>query len=1131
MKKKFPRIILAGILAISLFTFSKKEKTNTPPKLLVFSKTAGYRHQSIEAGKAALVKLGNEQGYDVDTTENAAYFTDDSLKNYAAVIFLSTTMNILNTPQEVSFKRYIQAGGGFVGIHAAADTEYDWPWYNQLLGAQFLSHPKQQEAVINVVDKNNIATSHLPALWKRWDEWYSYKNISTDIKVLLSLDEKSYEGGKNGDNHPIAWYHEFDGGRAFYTGLGHTDESYVDPFYLKHVLGGIKYAVGNNTPLNYGKVATPRPPENNRFIKTVLTQGSFYEPTELAVLPNLDVIVVQRRGEIMFYNNKSRKLSQAGFLNVYHKATVPNVNAEEGIMGVAADPNFAKNGQVFVFYSPIDTSVNRLSRFTMKNDKIDPKSEKIILQFYSQRNICCHTGGSIAFGPDGLLYVSAGDNSTPFDAPKQAIANHGFAPLDNRPGFSQYDSRRSAGNTNDLRGKILRIRVKQDGSYEIPEGNLFPVNTPKTRPEIFVMGNRNPYRISVDQKNSFLYWGEVGPDANADSVARGPRGYDELNQARKAGFFGWPLFVGNNTPYKAYDYKTGTPGEPFDPAKPINNSPNNTGLEQLPPVAPTFIYYPYSVSKQFPDLGEGGRTAMAGPVYYSDLYNKESRYPSYYDGKMIMYDWVRGWFKAISMKANGDYDSMEPFMPSLSFSAPMDMEVGSDGRFYVIEYGKGWFMKNPEASLVRIDYLSGNRPPQINELVIEKTSGLLPYKLVAKADVVDPDNDELTYTWNLGRSIIKTTKEPNIQYTYSKAGTYPVSVTVSDANKAISKSRVINVTAGNEKPEVKIELAGNKSFYFPKKPISYKVVVSDKGSAVNKKNIYVSSTYTEGTDMAGTPMGHQVVAETFPGKAIYLKNDCKSCHAVTTKSIGPAFTQVSKRYQKNPKAVSYLTTKILKGGAGAWGEVPMPAHATMNASDVKKIAEWIMSLADQSSAKPSLPLSGNITPVVSKQNTDKKTFNLHAFYSDLGSAGTKPLSSTYTVSLTNNRIEAESIKDKTGFGLKDSSGVKLLVLPSLKGTIRFNNLDLTGVTGINLNMFSQGDATDYTIEVRLDGDNGTVIGTGALTSDENRKNSVVKLSLQPTTDGKEHKLSIIFKSGNAGGKKRPLLISADFLSN
>src|SRR5690606_30072976 len=206
--------------------------------------------------------------------------------------------------------------------------------------------------------------------------------------------------------------------------------------------------------------------------------------------------------------------------------------------------------------------------------------------------------------------------------------NRGFAPLDGRAGYEQYDVRRSSGNTNDLRGKILRIDVQADGSYEIPEGNLFAEGTAKTRPEIYVMGDRNPYRISVDKHTGYLYWGEVGPDASNDSLAtRGPRGYDEVNQARKAGNFGWPYFVGNNYAYHEYNYATGETGPAFDPNHVVNNSRNNTGLKNLPPAQPAFIWYPYAKSPDFPILGTGGRTAMAGPVYYVNDYPKETRFP------------------------------------------------------------------------------------------------------------------------------------------------------------------------------------------------------------------------------------------------------------------------------------------------------------------------------------------------------------------------------------------------------------------------------------------------------------------------------------------------------------------------
>ncbi|MEO6849854.1 MAG: ThuA domain-containing protein [Mucilaginibacter sp.] len=215
-------------------------------KVLVFSKTVVYHHASIGVGLLAIIKLGNENHFDVDTTTDASKFTSDNLKQYAAVIFLSTTGNVLNDEQQKAFEQYIKSGGGFVGVHAATDTEYGWPWYGDLVGAYFKSHPKQQEATLHVVDKDFIATKYLPEEWKRFDEWYNFKYIAKGLHVVITIDEKSYTGGENGDNHPMSWYHEYDGGRAFYTELGHTDQSYTDPLYLKHLLGGIKYAMGKH---------------------------------------------------------------------------------------------------------------------------------------------------------------------------------------------------------------------------------------------------------------------------------------------------------------------------------------------------------------------------------------------------------------------------------------------------------------------------------------------------------------------------------------------------------------------------------------------------------------------------------------------------------------------------------------------------------------------------------------------------------------------------------------------------------------------------------------------------------------------------------------------------------------------
>jgi len=229
-------VIMALLLSTALYAQKRK--------VLIFSKTAGYHHQSIPAGIAAIQKLGAENNFGVDSTTDSTQFTVANLKQYAAVIFLSTTGNVLSDEEQGAFEQYIRSGGGFVGVHAATDTEYGWPWYGKLVGAYFLKHPEQQMATLHIIDRKSIATRHLPETWTRKDEWYNFKDINPDIKVLIELDESTYKGGLNGIHHPIAWYHNYDGGRSFYTGLGHVEESYSDPLYLKHLLGGIQYAMG-----------------------------------------------------------------------------------------------------------------------------------------------------------------------------------------------------------------------------------------------------------------------------------------------------------------------------------------------------------------------------------------------------------------------------------------------------------------------------------------------------------------------------------------------------------------------------------------------------------------------------------------------------------------------------------------------------------------------------------------------------------------------------------------------------------------------------------------------------------------------------------------------------------------------
>ncbi len=1131
MKKLFTTALT--LISFLILLNSCDKKRSGEPKVLVFSKTMGFKHASIPAGIAAIQKLGKENGFEVDTTRNATFFNDEDLKQYSTVIFLSTTGNILDHYQEAAFERYIQAGGGFVGIHAAADTEYDWGWYNKLVGAQFLSHPSgTPEADFIIKDKNFGATEFFTdSIWHRTDELYNYKNINEDVNVLMTVDESTYEGGENGSFHPIAWYHDFDGGRAFYTGGGHTDESFQEELFLKHLLGGIQYAIGANTELDYGQVTSQIPPEVDRFSKVTLVDGQLFEPTEMTVLPNSDVLIAQRRGEVLLYKDATKELTEVAKFDVYHKTLkTPGVNAEEGLMGLQKDPDFETNNWIYVYYAPTgDAEINRLSRFKFTNDTFDMASEQIILEVGSQREICCHTGGSIAFGPEKLLYLSTGDNSTPFNEKEVKYVNNGYAPLNDVPGHGQFDARRSSANTNDLRGKILRIKVNEDGSYDIPEGNLFPVGTEKTRPEIYTMGHRNPYRISVDVKRGYVYWGDVGPDSRVDSLeTRGPRGYDEMNQAREPGNFGWPMFIGNNKPYRAYDYETGVSGRAFDPKKPINDSRNNTGLQELPPAKPAFVYYPYAEIQDFPQVGSGGRNAMAGPTYYSDLYEGTEKLPSYYNGKVIIYEWMRGWMMAVHLNEDGSFNKMEPFASDIKVNNLMDMEVGPNGKIYLLEYGSGWFTKNDDSGLGYIEFNGGNRPPIIDNMVVDRTSGQLPLQINAKVEARDREKDAMRYVWDFGNGETKETTTPEISYTYDEAGDYRISVSVSDDGGETAKSESVMVVAGNSRPEVTIDLVGgNSSFFVPGQEVAYEVSVtdSDKDQSINEKDIYVSVDYLEGLDKAAMSLGHQQVSAAVTGKALSQAMDCKTCHKEAEASIGPNYLEVAKKYKGQKDALGYLQKKIVEGGGGVWGEVMMPAHPNVTSDESRQIATYILSLVDDGSEKQSLPTKGSIKA----EANPGQMMVITASYTDVGAEGAIPLAGSKSIALSSNTVTFPEKTKTEGMQAVQFNGMDLQLLTAAEGGLLLEEIDLTGVQSVMMTLgWQEAPKAGYDFEIRLDDANGPVIASGSMSQPQpTQPGGAAILSLNEKTTGKKD-LYITYKMEEGKEPSVVALVNATF---
>lgn len=1110
--KRLALACLTGLLAFGTAFAQTPDNPLQGQRVLVFSKTKGFRHASIPQGQAAIRLMGKKYGFAVDTTENAERFNEANLRKYKVVIFLSTTGDVLNQQQQTDFERYIQAGGGYVGIHAATDTEYGWPWYNKLAGGQFLSHPGNpnvRKGQVTVRDKAHPATQGMPDAFEKTDEFYDFKNFNTDVKVLMTIDEASYGDSKMGagSNHPMVWYHEYDGGRVFYTAFGHTDETFMEPLFLQHFWGGLRWVASGAPTLDYKKARSERTPEENRFSREVL-DDKLYEPTELVVLDDNRVIYTERHGQVKLYNPKAKgkKVKTIAQIPVYDKS-------EYGLMGVNVDPNFNQNGHVYLYYSPdaakwgADTA-QHLSRFKydVAKDTLLMDTEQVLLRVPVKRGgRCCHTGGSIAWDKAGNLYLSTGDDTDPF-------ASDGYSPSDERPGREGWDAQMTSSNTNDLRGKILRIKPTATG-YDIPEGNLFPKGTPNARPEIYVMGNRNPYRIAVDQRTGFLYWGEVGPDAGENKEGRGPRGHDEVNQARQAGYFGWPLFVADNKAYNEYSFEKKSSGPKYDAAKPINNSPHNTGLKELPPAQKAFIYYPYAESPEFGEVvGKGGRNAMGGPVYYFDDYDKDSKvkFPKYYDGKFFSYDWMRDMINPVTMKSNGDFVSMERFLPSWKFSHPMDMQFAKDGSLFMLEYGPNWFAQNDEARLTRITYNAGNRPP-VAVASVDKPAGAAPLKVaLTSKGSMDYDGDALKYEWTVGKQKFAT---PNAAFTFAKPGIYNATLKVTDALGNIA-TQAVEIKVGNEVPKVELAVKGNRTFYFDNQPVEYEVKVSDKedGSLATKKiadeDVYVNVNYLEGFDKTLIAQGHQMNTSFATGKRLIDLSDCKACHAIDKKSIGPAYVDVAKKYKGKSQAVGQLADKVIKGGGGVWGEQAMSAHPQVSKADATEMVKYILSLADEK--KKSQPVKGSyVTAAKSKPGT----YIFSASYTDKGNGAIPPQTAQQTVTLRSPVVKATANDGANAImNYKLPTGSEAAVALSNGSYVVFKGLDLTGIGSLSTTVFTmKGQTAGGKVEARLGSPTGRLLGTADV---ENGKMGAVKLPLAPAGPGMQD-LYLVFTNAEA----------------
>ncbi|MFG6477183.1 PQQ-dependent sugar dehydrogenase [Microbacterium sp. P06] len=659
---------------------------------------------------------------------------------------------------------------------------------------------------------------------------------------------------------------------------------------------GVDHPPGTEEPTNPPVVA-PDPGDSDAALdwanyEKVLLTKNVGEPIDLAVMPDSKVLHTARNGDIRLTDPATGVTKTVTTIPVY-------ANSEDGLQTIALDPEFEENNWVYLVYSPIDADgdgavdtpvgnspntlpagadesywdqwvgVNRLSRFTWNGSGLDLASEQKILDVEVQRGQCCHVGADIDFDADGNLYLSTGDN-TPASTP----GANGFAPNNDAPGLNPgFDSRRGAGNTNDLRGKILRFHVEDDGTYTIPEGNLFAPGTALTRPEIFIMGVRNPFRLEVDPETNSLSWADYGPDATkavADTAGRGPMGLVEWNVVGLDDPHngGWPYVTADNFAYNDWDFATATPGAFFDPENLVNDSRWNTGLTQLPPARPATLYYGDSPGDQPRDelvnFGAGnGQGPMGGPVYHYDETNPSTtKLPEHWDGKAFMGEFSQDYIAAFTVDwEDFSVGEIEDFFPNTAATAngqtghdnPMDMEIGPDGSMYVLDYGDGFFRANPDAGLYRIDYVAGNKSPQARFTATPTSSSSAPLTVQFDASTsTDPEAGALTYEWDFNGDGTFDATGATASYTYTTVANYTARLRVSDPQGKFSlTSKTISV--GNQAPTINVEYPGNGGFFDWGQAVPFKVTTTDAEDGTATDCTKVTWTYGLGHDEHAHP--------------------------------------------------------------------------------------------------------------------------------------------------------------------------------------------------------------------------------------------------------------------------------------
>jgi cytochrome c len=765
----------------------------------------------------------------------------------------------------------------------------------------------------------------------------------------------------------------------------------------------------------------------SRFEKEVLAAG-LSDPLQLDIALDGRVFFIERKGAVKMWEPASRRTVTIGDFPA-------STAGDAGALGLTLARDFEKSGHLYTIRVPAQGAARLvLARFTLEGEKLSDEREVLTIPL-GKGGDQFHCGAGLGWDAQGKLIVSVGDNMAPQDVPAIHTQDAGR------------DARGTAGNSQELRGKILRITPKPDGTYGIPAGNLFK-DAAQGRPEVFAFGVRNPFRVTCDAKTGFVIWGDVGGNVRTD-LDLGPEGFDELNVTREPGFFGWPFVAGPNLPWRPFEPKTLKPaGEFFDPSKIINDSGTNTGMKQLPPARPAVFYYGNVASKEWPFAGSGGRSITGGVVYRKPATAGESRLPDEWEGVYIFGEWMRNWVAAARFDKTGQLVKAERVLENLTFKRAADFKIGPDGALYIAEEGDRWTGNN-ESQITRVIYHRGNRLPRPS-LNTDRKAGKLPLEITFDASAShDPDGGPLKFTWEFGDG--KKSDGVKATHVFTTAGVWPVTLTVTDADGA--RAAVMeNVAAGNEAPEVKFTAPLDGGFV-EGKDIAWNVGATDaEDGAVPVERLLIQM---EKRNRAATE-------ETHPGLALMKRTTCFACHNATDQSAGPAYTAVAAKYAADSGARARLQAKIISGGAGAWGTLPMPPHPQHTPQEAALMVDWVLSLAQRQII--TLPATGEGKASVPQARggfgrADNTVMVLTASTTDNGAGGLPPLRGSAEVMLRSRRQRAACFDHGENAAAQDNldqGGLVARIQPG--GWIAFDRIRLQDFGRIKLSAWPQGTA-------------------------------------------------------------------------